>query len=196
VAGAYQRYAFGAVLPVASGGALVSTRREDSLEGSVTLRASARAVLATSLYTFVGDGVKRGVLWVEGVYAVTPHLSLVGNVRPAFSASDPSWLWGAAGGATVSFAGHQLTARTFIAADTLYEPRLTVLASYDAALRRRLRARVGVAHSSTDPRFEFTSVAAGATWLWTPSVGLSAEVTRRTGTAERSTLLVGAILRR
>jgi cytochrome c-type biogenesis protein CcmH/NrfG len=195
LAGAYQRYAFGAVLPVASGGSLVSTRREDSLEAGVTLRASTRTLLAASLYTFAGDGVKRGAVWVEGAYALTPRLSLVGSVRPAFSTSDPKSLWGGGPGAAVSFAGQQVTVRTFFAANTRYEPRLTVLAGYDFALSRRFRARVGGAHSSTDPRFEFTSVTAGATWLLTPSLGFSAEATRRTGTSARSTFLVGVILR-
>jgi tetratricopeptide (TPR) repeat protein len=195
ILGGYQRYAFGAASVTSGGGVLTGTRTEDSLEGGVIFRPSGRTTLAASVYTFFSDDMTRAIVWVEGVYAVTRSVSLLGNVRPAFSSGLPQ-LFAWAAGATVSLASQQqVTARALVASDTELEPRLTVLASYDATLARRLRARVSVAHSSTDERYEFTSVAAGATYLLSPSFGLSVDAGRRFTTAQRSTLLAGILLR-
>ena len=43
--------------------------------------------------------------------------------------------------------------------------------------------------------FEFTSVSVGATYLLAPPIGLSADATQRVGTFERSTFLIGIVLR-
>jgi hypothetical protein len=194
--GGYQRYAFGAISPLTGGGSRFDTRREDSLEVGIVYRPSYRTALAASLYTFVGEDLARGIVWVEGAFALTSRISLIGDLRPAFSAHDPSWLWAAAAGVAIALPLHQqVTTRVLVAADTVYEPRLTLLVNYDAVLSRRLTGRLAAAHSSTDDRFEFTSVSAGAIYLLKPSFGVSADATRRIGTAERSTLLVGVVVR-
>lgn len=194
--GGYQRYAFGAVSPVTGGGVRVNTRREDSLEAGAIYRPSARTALAVSLYTFSSDEVKRGIVWIEGVVALTSRVSLIGNLRPAFSSGEPAWLWAGAGGAAVSLPRQQqLTARLLIGSDTAYEPRLTWLANYEAVLSRRFKVRLAVAHSSIDDRFDFTSLSAGTIYLLGPSFGLSVEASHRMGTAERSTVMAGVVLR-
>ena len=90
LSGGYQRYAYGAATPITGGGALVGTRTEDSLEGGVVFRPSNRTTLGASLYTFFGAGVTRGIVWIEGVRKITSRVSLIGNLRPAFSNSDPA----------------------------------------------------------------------------------------------------------
>lgn len=193
LAGGYQHYAFGAISPVTGS---IGIREEDSFEGGVAYRPSNRLALAANLYTFFASDIARGTLWAEAVFSLTPRISLIGNLRPAFSDRDPSWLWAGAGGAAVALPHQQqLTARMLIAANTIYEPRATLLVNYDGRFSRSVRARVGVAHSSTEERFEFTSVSAGVTYLVAPSFGLTAEAGRRMGTARRSELLVGVIVR-
>ena len=106
-------------------------------------------------------------------------------------------MWAGAAGAAVSLPGKQVfTAKALVASNTTYEPRLTWLANYDLAPSRRFVARAGLAYSDTDEQFAFTSISAGGTYLVTPSFGLSVDGSHRTGTAERSTVLVGVMLRR
>jgi cytochrome c-type biogenesis protein CcmH/NrfG len=196
IAGGYQRYAFGAVLPI---GAVepVAGVTEDSLEASVILRPSRRFTLGNSLYTFFSDETKRGMLWEEAVFAVTPRISLIGNFRPAFSDTDPHWLLAWAAGTTVSVtAGSRLGFRALVASDTEFEPRLTLLADYSASFSRRLQMQFSVAHSNSDEQFAFTSLGTTASWLMTPSVGLTVIASGRTETFERARVLVGVVVRR
>jgi cytochrome c-type biogenesis protein CcmH/NrfG len=197
IGGGYQRYAFGAVLPIGGVDSEDSTRSEDSLEASVTLRPTRRLTLGNGLYTFFSDETKRGMLWEEAVFALTPRLSLIGDFRPAFSSDQPHWLMAGALGASVSVtSGSRLSARALIAADTTYEPRLTVLADYAATISRRFQMQMSVADSHSDERFAFTSVAATASWLMTPAIGLSVTANHRTETFERSEVLLGVVVRR
>ncbi len=196
ISGGYQRYAFGAVLPI---GAVepVAGVTEDSLEASVVVHPSRRLTLGNSLYTFFSDETKRGMLWEEAVFAVTPRISLIGNFRPAFSDTDPHWLLAWAAGTTVSVTtDSRLSVRALVASDTEFEPRLTWLADYSVSPSRRFQMQISVANSSSDDRFAFTSVGATATWLMTPSVGLSVIASHRTETYERTRVLVGVVVRR
>ena len=193
--GAYQSYAFGAASVTAGGGVLTGTRTEDSVEGGFVFRPSGRATLAASAYTFFSDDMTRGILWMEGVFAVTRSVSLVGNFRPAFSTEEhPMFAWAA--GTTVALPRlQQLTARVLVASDTELEPLLTVLANYEVTFSRRFTMHFSAAHSSTDERYEFTNVTAGGTYLLTPSLGLTAGGGSRFGTHERSTVMAGILLR-
>ena len=121
----YQHYAFGAAAVTAGTGVLTGTRREDSVEAGFIFRPSSRTTVATSAYTFFGEGMTRGTLWVEGVFAVAHGVSLVANFRPAFSTDEhPLLAWAA--GASVALPGQQqLTARALFASDTELEPLLT-----------------------------------------------------------------------
>ncbi len=74
-------------------------------------------------------------------------------------------------------------------------PRLTVLANYDATFSTRLKVRLSATQSNTDERYEFVNVGAGATYLLSPSFGVTADVGRRFQTAERSTILAGVVPR-
>jgi len=193
--GGYQHYAFGAATVTSGGGVLTGVRTEDSFEGGVIVRPSPRMTLAASAYTFFSDDMTRGIIWLEGVYTVNRHLSLIGNARPAYSSTEqPLFAW--AGGAAIAFTqSHQVTARALVATDTELEPRLTLLANYDASFSTRLKVRLAAAQSSTDERYEFVNVGAGATYLLSPSFGVTADVGRRFQTAERSTILAGILLR-
>ena len=196
IGGAYQHYAFGAVLPI-GGAEPTGTRSEDSFEASVPLRPSRRFTLGNGLYTFFGDGTSRGMLWEEAVFTVTPRVSLTGVFRPAFSSSDPHWLFAGAGGTSIALTRRsRLNVRALVAADTAWEPRLTLLGDLAVAFSRRLQLQLSVANSNTDDRFAFTSVALSASWLMTPSVGLSVLANNRNGTFERSEVLVGVVVRR
>jgi hypothetical protein len=197
IGGGYQRYAFGAVLPIGGNEPAEETRSEDSLEASVTLRPSRRITIGNSFYSFFSDDTKRGMLWEEGVFAVTSRISLIGDFRPVFSSSEPHWLFAGAAGTTVSLTNaHRISVRALIAADTTYEPRLTLLADYGAAFSRRFQMLISVANSNTDERFAFTSVAVTASWLMAPSVGLAVIANHRTKTFERSEILFGVTVRR
>jgi hypothetical protein len=100
-------------------------------------------------------------------------------------------------GAAVSIAQqHQVTARALIASNSEYEPRLTVFAQYDATFSPRFKMHLAGANSNSDERFNFTSVWGGATYMLSPLVGVSADVSTRFDNAERSTLLVGILVRR
>ena len=103
----YQRYGYGSASPLAGGGVLVNTRTEDSVEGGCVFRPSNRTTLAASLYTFFSDEVSHGTAWFEGVFAITPRLSVIGDLRPAFSNQEPEWLMAGAIGATASIARQQ-----------------------------------------------------------------------------------------
>jgi cytochrome c-type biogenesis protein CcmH/NrfG len=196
IGGGYQRYAFGAVLPI-GGGEPVNGRTEDSLEADAILRPSRRFTLGNSIYTFFSDETKRGVVWEEAVFALTGRISLIGDFRPAFSSSEPHWLLAGAVGTTIALTtGSRIGVRALVAADTAYEPRLTLLADYGASFSRRFQMQLSAAHSGSDERFAFTSVGATATWLMTPSVGLTVIASDRTGTFERSTILLGIVVRR
>ena len=196
IGGGYQRYAFGAVLPIASVEP-VAGKAEDSLEASVILRPSRRFTLGNSLYTFFSNDTKRGMLWEEAVFAITPRISLIGNFRPAFSSSEPHWLLAGAVGTSVSLTtGSRLTVRALVAANTEFEPRLTLLADYGVSLSRRFQMQLSVANSSSDEQFAFTSFGATANWLMTPSFGLAVIASDRTQTFERARVLVGVQLRR
>ena len=117
--------------------------------------------------------------------------------RPAFSSAEPHWLLAGAVGTTVALtAGSRITARALVAADTAYEPRLPVLADYAASWSRRFQTQISVANSSSDEQFAFTSVAVTASWLMTPSVGLSVIANHRMQTFERSEMLFGIVVRR
>jgi hypothetical protein len=193
--GGYQRYAFGAVLPI-GGDPAAGTRSEDSFEASATLRPSRRLTVGNSIYTFFSEETKRGMLWEEVVFAITPRVSLVGAFRPAFSSSDPQWLFAGAVGTVVSVTDNsRIGVKALIAADTAYEPRLTMLADYTASFSRRFQLQLAVANSSSDDQFAFTSVAATASWLVTPAVGVSVIANHRTQTFERSEILVGLRVR-
>jgi tetratricopeptide (TPR) repeat protein len=196
IGGGYQRYAFGAVLPI-GGGEPVDGRTEDSLEANVTLRPSRRFTLGSSLYTFFSDETRRGMIWEEAVFAVTPRLSLIGVFRPAFSSSEPHWLLAGAVGTIISpTSGSRLGVKVLIATDTAYEPRLTLLADYGVSFSRRFQLQISVADSHTDEQFAFTSVGATASWLMAPSVGLAVIANHRTGTFERTEILFGVRIRR
>ena len=196
IGGGYQRYAFGAALPI-GGAEPVAGRQEDSLEASVVLRPSRRFTLGNSLYTFFNKETTRGMLWEEGVFAITPRISLIGDFRPAFSSTEPTWLLAGAVGATIApTSGTRLSVRALIAADTVYEPRLTLLADYGISFSRRLQVQISAANSSSDEQYAFTSVAGTASWLLTPSVGLSVIANHRNETFERSEILFGVVIRR
>lgn len=193
--GGYQHYAFGAATVTSGGGVLTGVRTEDSFEGGVIVRPSPRTTLAASAYTFFSDDTTRGIIWLEGVFTVNRHLSLIGNARPAISSTEPP-LFAWAGGAAIAFTqNHQVTVRALVATDTELEPGLTMLANYDATFSTRLKVRLSAAQSGTDERYEFVNVGAGATYLLTPSFGVTADVGRRFQTAERSTILAGVLLR-
>ena len=197
IGGAYQRYAFGAVLPIGGVDPADETRTEDSLEATAIVRPSRRFTLGNSVYTFFSDDTKRGLLWEEAVFAITSRISLTGVFRPAFSSSEPHWLMAGALGTTVSLtSGNRISARALIAADTTYEPRLTLLVDYGATFSRRFQMQLSLANSRSDERFAFTSVAVTASWLITPSVGLSVIANGRTETFERSEILFGVVVRR
>jgi tetratricopeptide (TPR) repeat protein len=197
VGGGYQRYAFGAVLPIAGVTPTGETRAEDSLEANVTLRPSRRFTLGNSIYTFFSDGQWRGIVWEEGVFTLSPRIALIGGLRPAFSSVDPHWLLAGSAGTTVTVAtGNTITVKALVGGDTTYEPRLTWLADYAAAWSRRFQMQLSVANSSSDEAFAFTSVAASVRWLMTPSVGLSVLANHRTQTFERSEILFGVVVRR
>lgn len=192
----YQRYGYGAASPITGGGVLVSTRTEDSLEGGMVFRPTSRTAVAASLYTFFSGDVSRAIMWLEAVQALSSRVSVIGNFRPAYSTQEPEWLMAGAVGATVRLARRQqLTGRLLIAGDTDWEPRLTLMADYAAPVTRRLEFRLSAAHSGSDEQYNFTSVNAAATYMLSPSVGLSAEAGHRFETAERSTLMVGLLLR-
>jgi cytochrome c-type biogenesis protein CcmH/NrfG len=193
----YQRYGYGAASPIAGGGVLVNTRTEDSVEGGYVFHPSDRTTLAASVYTFFSDEVSHGTIWFEGAFAITPRLALIGNVRPAFSNQDPDWLTATAVGATASFTPRQqLTVRALIASNTTYEPRLTLLADYAATFSHRFKMRLASAYSGSDERYNFTSVAVGATYMVSPSIGVNAEAASRFETYERTSFLVGVLFRR
>ncbi len=196
IGGGYQRYAYGAVLAI-GGAPPESTRTEDSLEGSVTLRPTRWLTIGNSLYTFFSEGTSRGVVWEEAVINITPRFALVGGFRPAFSSADPHWLLAGAVGAGVGVtSSSRISVRALIAADTTYEPRLTVLVDYAAAFTRRFQMQISAANSSSDEQFAFTSVAATASWLMTPAFGLSVTANHRSQTFERSEVLLGVVVRR
>jgi tetratricopeptide (TPR) repeat protein len=193
--GGYQHYAFGAATVTSGGGVLTGVRTEDSFESGIIVRPSPRMTLAASAYTFFSDDMTRGILWLEGVFVVNRRLSLIGNARPAYSSTEPP-LFAWAGGAAIAFTqSHQVTARALVASNTELEPRLTLLANYDATFSTRFKLRLSAAQSSTDERYEFVNVGAGATYLLSPSFGVTADVGRRFQTAERSTILAGVLLR-
>lgn|GEM_PF-4833270 len=193
--GALQRYAFGAVSPVTGGSALNGTRTEYSVEAGVVYRPSDRATLAANLYAFSSEDAGRALLWLEGVTRVARRVSVVAGLRPTVSSVEPRSLLGGMAGATVSLSpSHEVGARALIGGNPEYEPRVTLLAHYDAAFSRQLLLRAGGAHAGGD-RFGFTRVSAGATYLATPSVGVSTDLSRRSGTAERTTLVAGLVFR-
>jgi hypothetical protein len=197
IGGGYQRYAFGAVLPIGGVEPSGAPRTEDSLEASVTLRPTHWFTLGNGLYTFFSDEAKRGMLWEEAVLALGSRVSLIGDFRPAFSSVEPHWLMAGAVGTTVSVtSGSRISARALIAADTTFEPRLTVLADYAATFSRRFQLQISIANSNSDERFAFTSVAATTSWLMTPAIGLSVTASHRTQTFERSEILLGVLVRR
>lgn len=196
LSGGYQHYAFGATTVGTGGGVLVGTRAEDALEAGVIVRPSSRTLVATSVTTIFNEDSTRGIVWVEGAFTVLPRVTLTANVRPAFSTVEPGQLWAWALGGSVAIARqHRVSGRALVGTDTEYEPRLTALVNYEAVLSRRLTTSVGVEWSRSDPRYEFTAVYVRGSYMFTPRFGLAADASRRTGTAERSTLLAGIILR-
>lgn len=196
IGGGYQHYAFGAVLAI-GGIPETEARTEDSVEGTVTWRPSSRFTLGNSLYTFFSDGMTRGLLWQEGVFALSKRVSIIGNFRPAFSNQEPHWLMAGAAGASVALTARtRITAKALFAANTTYEPRLTLLADAVSAFSRRGQVQLSVANSSSDEQYAFTSVAVTGQWLLTPSLGLTAIASHRSQTFERSEVMVGIVVRR
>ena len=173
-------------------------RTDRGLAGSQReiLRPSRRFTLGNSLYTFFSDDTTRGVVWEEAVWQITPHCSLIGNFRPAFSSSEPHWLFAAVGKTVSLTTRSRLTVRALVAADTEFEPRLTLLADYGVSFSRRFQMQLSVGHSSSDQQFAFTSFGVTANWLMTPSFGLAVIASNRIETFERTRVLVGVQLRR
>ena len=83
-----------------------------------------------------------------------------------------------------------LTVRALIASNTTYEPRLTLVADYTmrrsrAASRCASRPRTAAATNASISR----ALAAGATYMVSPSLGVNAEATSRFETYERTAFL-------
>ncbi len=197
VGGGYQRFAYGAPFPIAGGEPVPGTKTEQSVEGGANLRFLQRITIGPEAHVFFGNEATRGVVRVEGVFELTPRISLLGSGRIALSTVEPRSLPGGTAGVSVGLGQKtRIGTRAIFGSDTRYEPRLTLLGILETTPSRRLDAQLLVFHSDSDPRFAFTSVAGTMRWLLTPSFGLSASASRRTQTFERTEAMVGLVIRR
>lgn len=195
--GAYQHYAYGAVLPIGGGEPEAGSRTEEGVQVSVTARPTRRWTIGNTVYGFFSADTERALLWEEVVFAATPRLSFVGVARPAYNSTGGSWLFAGAGGVSVGLPGQlRLAVRGMVAGDPTYEPRFTWLTDLVVPITRQGQLQVSYAHSDSDPRYAFDSLGITAHWLLTPSFGLTVNANRRTTTFERSEAMFGIVMRR